>query len=183
MGKQQSSHGELSSLSQGACSDGGTSGRTCKLEMTQEEAIGKAMEEVSGMQQAGRSFQGRKKRSYGGGAAACEAEGGCTNTWSVGGYGRLQGGGNSFGGGGIGGGCPRDRLQRHRLQVAGSARIPDAWCGEARLREWVSSCEVEDALQPPGLFSARAALISAGSSPAATRTVVVPAPCEVSLRS
>eukprot|EP00250_Pteridium_aquilinum_P013900 c21646_g1_i1 orf=145-717(+) len=78
--------------------------------------------------------------------------------------------------------CPRDRLQRHRLLVAGTVHIPEAWCGEARLREWVASQDVEEALRPPGLFTARAALISAGST-SATSTPPAPPPCEVSLLS
>lgn len=180
MGKEQSSRKGLNSLA--LCSDEedimrANVGR--RQEMKLEELTSKALakEGVGASSMLASGFQGRKKRSLGGGATACEVEGISSSLRNVSGCGKMQG---------IGvGGCPRDRLQRHRLQVAGTVRIPDAWCGEARLHEWVSSRDVEDALQPPGLFSARAALISARSSPGpppgtVAPSLVPPIPCEVS---
>ncbi|MCO5603200.1 hypothetical protein L7F22_057347 [Adiantum nelumboides] len=185
MGDPQSSHGGLSSCqllqaSLAAGKEGGTA-RSCATEdeiialddietvfvtATSMETVGMSI----CMQQAANRFQSRRPmRTHCEGAIACGAEGACPNFRTS-----------------AGNGCPQDRLQSHRLQVAGSVRIPDAWCGEARLREWGTSRDVEDALQPPGLFSARAALISACSSrglSSPTHTVVSLSPCEVSLLS
>ncbi|KAH7283657.1 hypothetical protein KP509_34G018200 [Ceratopteris richardii] len=58
------------------------------------------------------------------------------------------------------GGCSRERLQRHRLQVAGKLRIPESWSGEARLREWADPADVDETPRPADILAARAALVS-----------------------
>ncbi|GLJ07040.1 hypothetical protein SUGI_0056130 [Cryptomeria japonica] len=53
----------------------------------------------------------------------------------------------------------RERLQRYRVQVAGSVWIPDSWDQEERLKEWVDPIALDRSLAPDGLLSARTALI------------------------
>lgn len=52
------------------------------------------------------------------------------------------------------------RLQVYRSAMAGKVIIPDTWGWEQYLQDWVSYGEVEDALRPAGLISARNALVS-----------------------
>lgn len=59
---------------------------------------------------------------------------------------------------------PREKLQKHCLQVAGKVQIPDVWGGEERLHEWISTEDVEEALRPPDLLKARAALVGGRSN-------------------
>ncbi|XP_031504480.1 protein BIC1-like [Nymphaea colorata] len=64
--------------------------------------------------------------------------------------------------------CGRERLQRHRSQVAGRVWIPEVWGKEQFLKEWTDCAALDRALMPMGLVSAKSALVeecrrSAGS--------------------
>lgn len=55
--------------------------------------------------------------------------------------------------------CGRERLQRHRSQVAGRVRIPDVWGKEQFLKEWTDCAALDRSLIPRGLVSAKSALV------------------------
>ncbi|KAF3773123.1 hypothetical protein EJ110_NYTH56092 [Nymphaea thermarum] len=57
------------------------------------------------------------------------------------------------------GNCGRERLQRHRNQVAGSVWIPDVWGKEEFLKDWTDCVAFDRSLVPSGLVSAKSALI------------------------
>uniref|UniRef100_A0A2P2Q622 Protein BIC1 n=1 Tax=Rhizophora mucronata TaxID=61149 RepID=A0A2P2Q622_RHIMU len=58
-----------------------------------------------------------------------------------------------------GGLCGRERLKRHRTEVAGRVWIPEIWGQEALLKDWID-CSVFDAsLVPNNITSARSALV------------------------
>ncbi|RZC78626.1 hypothetical protein C5167_002834 [Papaver somniferum] len=56
----------------------------------------------------------------------------------------------------------RERLKRHRNEVAGRVWIPDLWGHEKLLKEWTDCSAFDSALFPNGLMSARAALVREG---------------------
>ncbi|ERM93885.1 hypothetical protein AMTRI_Chr11g96670 [Amborella trichopoda] len=62
----------------------------------------------------------------------------------------------------------RERLQKHRMMVAGKVWIPETWGQEELLKEWVDCGAIDRSLMPNGLVSARNALVEecrrAGSS-------------------
>ncbi|RVW48072.1 Protein BIC1 [Vitis vinifera] len=59
----------------------------------------------------------------------------------------------------------RERLKRHRVEVAGSVGIPDMWGQEELMKDWVD-CSVFDAsLVTSRIMSARAALVAEGRRP------------------
>ncbi|GAB2300713.1 hypothetical protein Dimus_034750 [Dionaea muscipula] len=54
----------------------------------------------------------------------------------------------------------RDRLKRHRGEVAGQVWIPDIWGQEDLLKDWIDcSAALDAALVPQGIISARSALV------------------------
>ncbi|XP_057425053.1 protein BIC1 [Lotus japonicus] len=56
----------------------------------------------------------------------------------------------------------RERLKRHRVEVAGRVWIPDIWGHEKLLKDWID-CAVFDApLVPTKLLMARQALVQEG---------------------
>ena len=56
----------------------------------------------------------------------------------------------------------REKLKRHRLEVAGSVWIPDIWGQEELMKDWID-CSVFDAsLVSSRILSARAALVAEG---------------------
>ncbi|KAF8029311.1 hypothetical protein BT93_E1868 [Corymbia citriodora subsp. variegata] len=72
---------------------------------------------------------------------------------------KEEGGGGGGGGGGEGG---RERLQQHRIEVAGQVYIPEIWGQEELLKDWVDSSVFEASLVPAKIFSAKAALAEGG---------------------
>lgn len=63
-------------------------------------------------------------------------------------------------GGEDGGGVSvREKLKRHRVEVAGKVWIPEAWGQEELLEEWVDSSSFDLSLVPLGVVSARKALV------------------------
>ncbi|XP_015577630.1 protein BIC2 [Ricinus communis] len=54
----------------------------------------------------------------------------------------------------------RERLKRHREEVAGEVRIPDKWSQESLLRDWMDYSSFDKLLAPKGLSLAREALIA-----------------------
>lgn len=53
----------------------------------------------------------------------------------------------------------RERLKRHRSEMAGRVWIPDVWGQESFLKEWVDSTAFDSAMVPNGVVSAREALV------------------------
>ncbi|KAL2323085.1 hypothetical protein Fmac_027464 [Flemingia macrophylla] len=59
----------------------------------------------------------------------------------------------------------RERLKRHRIEVAGRVWIPEIWGQEELLKDWID-CAVFDApLAPSRILMARAALVRQGRRP------------------
>lgn len=56
----------------------------------------------------------------------------------------------------------RERLKRHRLEVAGQVWIPEIWGQEELLKDWVDCSVFEASLVPAKIFSAKAALAEEG---------------------
>ncbi|KAF3441661.1 hypothetical protein FNV43_RR15576 [Rhamnella rubrinervis] len=56
----------------------------------------------------------------------------------------------------------RERLKRHRSEVAGRVWIPDIWGQEELLKDWVDCSAFDASLVPTGIMSARAALVHEG---------------------
>ncbi|KAL4611705.1 hypothetical protein ACB092_08G144700 [Castanea dentata] len=56
----------------------------------------------------------------------------------------------------------RERLKRHREEVAGRVLIPDTWGQEGLLKDWIDYSSFDNLLAPKGLMSARESLISQG---------------------
>ncbi|KAJ7971552.1 Protein BIC1 [Quillaja saponaria] len=56
----------------------------------------------------------------------------------------------------------RDRLKRHRVEVAGSVWVPDIWGQETLLKDWIDCSAFDASLVPNGIMSARAALVNEG---------------------
>jgi hypothetical protein len=59
----------------------------------------------------------------------------------------------------------RERLKRHRREMAGRVWVPELWGQEKLLKDWVDSAVFDRPLVPAGLLTARRALIAeCGSS-------------------
>ncbi|KAL5545846.1 hypothetical protein UlMin_005533 [Ulmus minor] len=56
----------------------------------------------------------------------------------------------------------RERLKKHRVEVAGSVWIPDIWGQEELLKDWIDCSAFDDSLVPNGIVSARRALVQEG---------------------
>ncbi|KAG4109184.1 hypothetical protein ERO13_1Z049556v2 [Gossypium hirsutum] len=56
----------------------------------------------------------------------------------------------------------REKLKRHRIEVAGNVWIPDIWGQEQLLKDWIDCSAFNDSLVPHGIMSARAALVEEG---------------------
>lgn len=56
----------------------------------------------------------------------------------------------------------RERLKKHRVEVAGRVWIPDIWGQEEFLKDWVDCTTFDDSLFPNGILSARSALVEEG---------------------
>ncbi|XP_064986901.1 protein BIC1-like [Musa acuminata AAA Group] len=53
----------------------------------------------------------------------------------------------------------RERLRRHRTEMAGRVWIPEIWGQESLLKDWIDSSVFDRPLVPKGLVSAREALV------------------------
>lgn len=74
-------------------------------------------------------------------------------------------------GGGGGGGGGRERLKRHREEVAGRVLIPDTWGQEGLLKNWIDCSAFEALMVPNKIASARKALVADNrGSPRASNT-------------
>ncbi|KAE9619598.1 hypothetical protein Lal_00038146 [Lupinus albus] len=57
----------------------------------------------------------------------------------------------------------RERLKKHRVEVAGKVRVPDIWGQEDKLKDWVDGTTAFDApLVPSRILTARTALVEEG---------------------
>ncbi|XVE96434.1 hypothetical protein REPUB_Repub02eG0221500 [Reevesia pubescens] len=56
----------------------------------------------------------------------------------------------------------RERLKKHRIEVAGRVWIPEIWGQEELLKDWVDCSAFDASLVPSGIMSARAALVEEG---------------------
>ncbi|KAF8395391.1 hypothetical protein HHK36_019337 [Tetracentron sinense] len=56
----------------------------------------------------------------------------------------------------------RERLKRHRAEVAGQVWIPEMWGQEELLKDWIDCSAFDASLVPTGIMSARAALVGEG---------------------
>ncbi|XP_018855193.2 uncharacterized protein LOC109017364 [Juglans regia] len=56
----------------------------------------------------------------------------------------------------------RERLKRHRVEVAGRVWIPDIWGQEELLKDWIDCSAFDTSLVPAGIMQARAALVDEG---------------------
>ncbi|XP_030458420.1 protein BIC2-like [Syzygium oleosum] len=62
----------------------------------------------------------------------------------------------------------RERLKRHRDEVAGRVLIPDSWGQESFLKDWMDYSAFDALLAPKGIASAREALMAEGPRQRAT---------------
>ncbi|KAH7671378.1 hypothetical protein IHE45_10G089900 [Dioscorea alata] len=55
--------------------------------------------------------------------------------------------------------CGRERLKRHRVEMAGRVWIPEIWGQENFLKDWIDCASFDTCLVPKGLVLAREALV------------------------
>ncbi|KAL0410108.1 UNVERIFIED_CONTAM: protein BIC1 [Sesamum latifolium] len=67
----------------------------------------------------------------------------------------------------------RERLKRHRVEVAGRVWIPDMWGQEAFLKDWIDCGAFDASLVNSSIMSARAALVEQGRTLSSTTPTVV----------
>ncbi|KAL3825769.1 hypothetical protein ACJIZ3_021798 [Penstemon smallii] len=63
----------------------------------------------------------------------------------------------------------RERLKRHRMEVAGRVWIPEMWGQENLLKDWIDCTAFDASLVKSSIMSARAALVEEGRRPNSTR--------------
>ncbi|OWM73655.1 protein BIC1 [Punica granatum] len=73
--------------------------------------------------------------------------------------------------------CGRERLKRHRTEVAGRVMIPDTWGQENFLRDWIEYSTFDALLEPKGISSAREALMAEGQQRAASQRLRIESRC------
>ncbi|XVF07674.1 hypothetical protein REPUB_Repub06bG0160200 [Reevesia pubescens] len=56
----------------------------------------------------------------------------------------------------------RERLKKHRIEVAEKVWIPEIWGQEELLTDWIDCSAFDTSLDPSGIMSARAALVEEG---------------------
>lgn len=54
----------------------------------------------------------------------------------------------------------RERLKRHRIEMAGRVSVPDSWGQEKLLKEWIDYSSFDALLAPSGIAMARKALVA-----------------------
>lgn len=62
----------------------------------------------------------------------------------------------------------RERLKRHRVEVAGRVWIPDMWGQEDLLKDWIDCTAFDATLMNSSIISARASLVEEGRRPNST---------------
>ncbi|XP_073099994.1 uncharacterized protein [Elaeis guineensis] len=55
--------------------------------------------------------------------------------------------------------CGREKLKRHRMEMAGRVWIPEGWGQESLLKDWIDCAAFDRSLVPKGLTLAREALV------------------------
>ncbi|KAL6005257.1 hypothetical protein ACLOJK_005819 [Asimina triloba] len=75
------------------------------------------------------------------------------------GEGEKEGMKSETGSSGGGENCGREKLQRHRSDVAGRVWIPDLWGQEELLKDWIDCAAFDSSLVPSGIMSAKEALV------------------------
>lgn len=58
----------------------------------------------------------------------------------------------------------RERLKKHRVEMAGRVWIPDIWGHEDLLKDWIDCTVFDSSLGNNNIMSARAALVQEGRS-------------------
>lgn len=58
--------------------------------------------------------------------------------------------------------CGRERLKKHRQEVAGHVVIPESWGHENFLKDWIDCSSFDKLLAPDGISSARQSLAAQG---------------------
>ncbi|KAI9090616.1 hypothetical protein K1719_028469 [Acacia pycnantha] len=61
--------------------------------------------------------------------------------------------------------CGRERLKRHRVEVAGRVWIPEMWGQEELLKDWINCSAFDAPFVPSRIMTARAALVQQGRRP------------------
>ncbi|KAK4432556.1 protein BIC1 [Sesamum alatum] len=64
----------------------------------------------------------------------------------------------------------RERLKRHRVEVAGRVWIPEMWGQEELLKDWIDCTAFDATLRNSSIMSARASLVEEGRRPNSTTT-------------
>lgn len=72
---------------------------------------------------------------------------------------------NNVTGGEDGGGSGRERLKRHRVEVAGRVWIPDMWGQEDLLKDWIDCTSFDASLARATILMARDSLAKDARSP------------------
>jgi hypothetical protein len=76
---------------------------------------------------------------------------------------------------GLQGESARERLKRHRREMAGRVWVPDMWGQEKLLKDWVDCAAFDRPLVPPDLLTARRALVAECCARRPDRTTTPPA--------
>lgn len=63
----------------------------------------------------------------------------------------------------------RERLKRHRVEMAGRVWVPDMWGQEGLLKDWIDCSAFDASLMNSNIMLARAALAQQGRRPSSTR--------------
>lgn len=63
----------------------------------------------------------------------------------------------------------RERLKRHRVEVAGRVWIPENWGQEDLLKDWIDCCGFDASLMNSNVMSAREALMEEGRRASSSR--------------
>lgn len=71
----------------------------------------------------------------------------------------------------------RERLKRHREEVAGRVLVPDKWGKEELLKDWMDYSSFDSLLAPTGLASARKALMTEGRRSSSQRLMRIQSMC------
>ncbi|KAL2487149.1 hypothetical protein Adt_31905 [Abeliophyllum distichum] len=67
----------------------------------------------------------------------------------------------------------RERLKRHRVDVAGRVWIPDIWGQEDFLKDWIDCTSFDSSLLNNNIMSARVSLVEQGRRVNSTRLVTI----------
>ncbi|KAL2509208.1 hypothetical protein Fot_32855 [Forsythia ovata] len=67
----------------------------------------------------------------------------------------------------------RERLKRHRVEVAGRVWIPDTWGQEDFLKDWIDCTAFDSSLLNNNIMSARVSLVEQGRRANSTRLVTI----------